>query len=107
MQKSILSFTIMMTNELIQVFHNLPHINHLIDVKISTFHYTLSPQRIHKLDIILSWLSKHLNNSIISLENLFLIDEYQRESILYHKSIILPKVQRILSRLQFYKETLY
>ena len=89
-----------MTNKLIQVFHNLPHINHLID-------YTLSPQRIHKLDIILSWLFKHLNNSIISLENLFLIDEYQRESILYHKSIILPKVQRILSRLQFYKETLY
>jgi hypothetical protein len=97
----------MTTNKIIQVCHNLPHINHLIDVQISTFHDTLSPHRIHKLDIILNWLSKNLNNSTISLENLFLIDECQRDSILYHKNIILPKAHRILSRLQFYKETLY
>jgi hypothetical protein len=97
----------MTTNKIIQVFHNLPHINHLIDVQISTFHDTLSPHRIHKLDIILNWLSKHLNTSTISLENLFLIDEFQRDSIIYHKNIILPKVHRILTRLQFYKETLY
>ncbi len=97
----------MTTNKIIQVFHNLPHINHLIDVQISIFHDTLSPQNIHKLDIILNWLSKNLNSSIISLENLFLIDEFQRESILYYKDIILPKVHCILSRLHFYKETLY
>jgi hypothetical protein len=97
----------MTTNKIIQVFHNLPHIYHLIDVQISTFHDTLSPHRIHKLDIILNWLSKHLNTSTISLENLFLIDEFQRDSIIYHKNIILPKVHRILTRLQFYKETLY
>ena len=97
----------MTTNKIIHVFHNLPHINHLIDVQISTFHDTLSPHRIHKLDIILNWLSKHLNTSTISLENLFLIDKFQRDSIIHHKNIILPKVHRILTRLQFYKETLY